>query len=60
MAVASPRVFWAVVRHGGVGPRLSFPDALKKIAPKLKFDWHAIDARERRANPRYADYDTSH
>ena len=60
MAVASPRVFWAVVRHGGVGPHLSFPDALKKIAPKLKFDWHAIDARERRANPRYADYDTSH
>jgi hypothetical protein len=33
---------------------------LEKIAPKLKFDWHAIDARERRANPRYADYDTSH
>jgi hypothetical protein len=60
MAVASPRVFWAVVRHGGVGPHLSFPDALEKIAPKLKFDWHAIDARERRANPRYADYDTSH
>lgn len=58
MAVASPRVFWAVVRHGRVGPDVTFTDALRSIAPNVA-DWDAVSARERRVNPRYADYDTS-
>lgn len=58
MAVASPRVFWAVVRHGRVGPDVTFTDALRGIAPNVA-DWDAVSARERRVNPRYADYDTS-
>jgi hypothetical protein len=58
MAVASPRVFWSVVRHGGVGPDVSFAQALKRLAPTVA-NWDALSHRERVANPKYADYDTT-
>ena len=35
MALASPRVFWGVVRHGGVGPGTSFPMALSHLVPEV-------------------------
>ena len=37
---------------------VTFTDALRSIAPNVA-DWDAVSARERRVNPRYADYDTS-
>lgn len=58
MAVASPRVFWAIVRHGNVGPNVTFTQALRSLAPNVA-DWDALAVRERRRNPRYADYDTT-
>ena len=58
MAVASPRVFWSVVRHGRVGPDISFEQALKQLAPNVA-TWDALSRRERVANPKYADYDTT-
>jgi len=58
MAVASPRMFWSIVRHGGVGPTVSFAQALQRLAPDV-CDWSALSRRERAANPKYADYDTT-
>ena len=59
MACASPRVFWAVVRHGNVGPSgRTFTEALRSLASGVA-DWDALTARARASNPRYAEYDTS-
>eukprot|EP00873_Tetraselmis_striata_P028505 jgi/Tetstr1/448769/TSEL_036004.t1 len=54
MAIVSPRMFWAVVRHGAVGPGRPFMDALASLAPQI--DWEAIEARDRQRPERYADY----
>jgi hypothetical protein len=51
MAVASPRMFWAVVRHGGVGPNTSFAEALATLVPGV--DWVATLRRERLKPERY-------
>jgi hypothetical protein len=57
MAVASPRVFWAVVRHGGVGGEdgVGFAEALEKLAPGAA-DWASIAVRDRRRPERYSEY----
>ena len=57
MAVASPRVFWAVVRHGGVGGARGrgFVEALEALAPGAA-DWAAVATRERRKPERYSEY----
>jgi hypothetical protein len=57
MAVASPRVFWAVARHGGVGPGRGFAEALEALAPGAA-DWKSVAARERRKPSRYAEYES--
>jgi hypothetical protein len=51
LAVASPRVFWAVVRFGGVGPGRSFADALATLVPGV--DWEAVTRRDRQRPERY-------
>jgi hypothetical protein len=57
MAVASPRVFWAVVRHGNVGGPggIGFAEALKRLAPGAA-DWEALARRTRAAPERYNEY----
>ena len=57
MAVASPRVFWAVVRHGGVGGEdgVGFAEALEKLATGAA-DWASIAVRDRRRPERYSEY----
>lgn len=57
MAVASPRVFWAVVRHGGVGGARGrgFVEALEALAPGAA-DWAAVATRERKKPERYSEY----
>jgi hypothetical protein len=47
MAQLSPRSFWAVVRHGGVGPGVPFTDAMAKIAPGLDWIRLNLDSRQR-------------
>jgi len=55
MALVSPRTFWAVVRHGGVGPGRSFTLALQQLVPDV--DWaELIDQRKRRKPEKYGDY----
>lgn len=54
MAIVSPRMFWAVVRHGQVGPGRPFMQALAALAPQV--DWEAIEARDRQRPERYAEY----
>ena len=54
MALVSPRMFWAIVRHGGVGPDKSFHDTTCALAPDI--DWAAIEQRDRQRPERYADY----
>jgi hypothetical protein len=51
MAVASPRMFWAVVRHGGVGPGRPFAEALASLVPGV--DWEAVTRRDRQRPERY-------
>ena len=47
MACASPRVFWAVVRHGNVGPiGRTFTEALRSLTMGVA-DWDALTARAR-------------
>jgi len=57
MAVASPRVFWAVVRHAGVGGAggRRFEEAFESLAPGAA-NWGAVGSRERRTPGRYQDY----
>ena len=57
MAVASPRVFWAIVRHGSVGggDGIGFAEALERLAPGAA-DWASIAVRERRRPERYSEY----
>jgi hypothetical protein len=57
MAVASPRVFWAVVRHGNVGGPggIGFAEALTRLAPGAA-DWEALARRTRAAPERYNEY----
>jgi hypothetical protein len=54
-AVVSPRMFWAVVRHGGVGPAAaggrSFAQALSMFVPGVDFE--ALGRRERLKPERY-------
>ena len=52
MALVSPRVFWAVVRHGGVGPGTAFQAALEHLAPAV--DWGALGQRQRRTPAKYS------
>jgi len=54
MALVSPRMFWAIVRHGGVGPGKPFHDALTTLAPDI--NWEEIEKRDRQKPERYADY----
>jgi len=51
MAVASARVFWSIVRHGGVGPQRSFVEALQQLVPEL--DWPRLTTRDRQRPERY-------
>jgi hypothetical protein len=58
MAVASPRVFWAIVRHAGVGGGdggRSFEDACERIAPGAA-DWATAGLRGRKRPERYSEY----
>lgn len=52
MALVSPRVFWAVVRHGGVGPGTAFQAALENLAPSV--DWGALGQRQRKTPAKYS------
>mmetsp|Transcript_1856 Transcript_1856/g.5404 ORF Transcript_1856/g.5404 Transcript_1856/m.5404 type:complete len:410 (-) Transcript_1856:133-1362(-) len=54
MSLVSPRMFWAVVRHAGVGPRKSFHEALSTLTPQI--DWAAIEQRNRQKPERHGDY----
>ena len=55
MALVSPRVFWSVVKHGKVGPGVSFVTALASLVPEV--NWQQIIEERRRAKPeRYGDY----
>ena len=59
MAVASPRVFWAVVRYGGVGAPGGggFAEALARPAPGAARLGRVSPARRTRAKPeRYSEY----
>lgn len=55
MAVASPRVFWALVRWGNVGQDTSFVQALERFAPNAA-DWKTLAGRERRKPEKYSEY----
>lgn len=52
----SPRIFWALARHGGVGPECTFGEALKKLVPSLDWAKMDIDHRDRKAPERFADF----
>ena len=54
MAVASPRVFWAIVRHGvvGGGDGIGFAEALERLAPGAA-DWASIAVTSPRRPERY-------
>jgi len=55
MALVSPRVFWSVVRHGKVGPGVTFTQALEFIVPDV--DWNKLIEQRKRARPeKYGDY----
>eukprot|EP00301_Raphidiophrys_heterophryoidea_P023050 c7053_g1_i1.p1 GENE.c7053_g1_i1~~c7053_g1_i1.p1 ORF type:complete len:369 (-),score=106.36 c7053_g1_i1:30-1094(-) len=54
MALVSPRLFWSVVRHGGVGPEVSFNMALRKLVPAHLED--KIDKAGRRQTKRPLKY----
>ena len=58
MALVSSRTFWAVVRHGGVGPDRSFGEALQIVAPGHP-EWDTIDVRTRTKVDKYKDHDSS-
>ena len=51
MAVASPRVFWSLVRHTSIGPGKGFVDALTVLVPQL--DWATLTTRPRQRPERY-------
>jgi hypothetical protein len=55
MAVASPRVFWSLVRHTSVGPGKSFAAALTELVPQL--DWATLTTRQRQRPERYRPVD---
>ena len=70
MAMASPRVFWSIVRHYGVGaeigpeeareagpgaPRKRFAEAIAEILPGY-IDEKDVGLRERLRPERYADF----
>ena len=61
MAMASPRVFWNVVKHAAAGtenenkPIRSFALALEQLAPGVA-DWEKVCQRERLKPSRYSDY----
>jgi hypothetical protein len=60
MAMASPRVFWNVVKHAAGTenenkPIRSFALALEQIAPGVA-DWEKVCQRERLKPSRYSDY----
>eukprot|EP00299_Pterocystis_sp_00344_P019551 c9684_g1_i3.p2 GENE.c9684_g1_i3~~c9684_g1_i3.p2 ORF type:complete len:336 (-),score=91.22 c9684_g1_i3:95-1102(-) len=51
MALLSPRMFWSVVRNGGVGVGKSFEQALSEIAPTV--NWSTVHQRQRKRPERY-------
>ena len=51
MAVASPRVFWSLVRHQAIGPGKGFVAALTELVPQL--DWASLTTRQRQRPERY-------
>ena len=51
MALVSPRVFWALVRHGGVGPGTPFQAALENLVPSV--DWGSLGRRQRKTPEKY-------
>ena len=60
MAMASPRVFWNVVKYANIGKKnvwsaASFAQALEELAPGVA-DWDQICTRERLKPSRYSDY----
>jgi len=53
VAGATPRIFWAIVRHGGVGPEVGFKEALGALAPNLPTE--QVGRRKRKRPTRYDD-----
>ncbi|GHP08033.1 hypothetical protein PPROV_000677500 [Pycnococcus provasolii] len=53
LALASPATFWAVARHGGVGPTCTFADAMHSIKPGHDWDTLVNVGRKRNAPERY-------
>lgn len=45
----SPRIFWALVRHGSVGLEMTFEGAMKKLVPSLDWAKFDIEHRQRKA-----------
>ena len=56
MAQATPRVFWNVVRHGGIGPHRGFQAALSELVPDPEWAsvWANLDVRQRKMSARAA------
>ena len=56
MAQATPRVFWNVVRHGGIGPHRGFQAALSELVPDPEWAsvWANLNVRERKMSARAA------
>ena len=52
MALVSPRMFWAVVRYGGVGKKKTFQAALECLEPSI--DWASLGRRQRKVPEKYA------
>ena len=57
MAVVCPRVFWAIVRHGGVGSEgQTFDGALRALCPDFDWDGAAVGQRLSQRPDRYEGY----
>ena len=61
MAQATPRVFWNVVRHGGVGPACNFQQALSVLVPDPQWAefWRDLDVRDRKRSKRAKEAEAS-
>ena len=53
LALASPATFWAVVRHGEVGPTVPFAMGFHAVAPGHNWDALVNVGRQRNAPERY-------
>ena len=58
---ATPRVFWNVVRHGGVGPACNFQQALSVLVPDPQWAefWRDLDVRDRKRSKRAKEAEAS-